>query len=260
MEWRYLIKALMLPPGSLLLLLLLAWWLRARWPKFATLGLLLGVGGLWLMAAPVVVQWQASLLESEPALDWQSDWATQAQAIVVLGGGRERGDPGWGGDVPSLMAAERVRYAARLAKHSGLPILASGGLHYGEPPSEAYLVGQMLQQDFAVPLRWQEGLSRTTWENATYSAALLKQAGVQRIVLVTQAWHMPRARWCFEQQGLTVLAAPMGFFSVPHGRPWGGWLPEGKAFWQNQLLLNEWFGLLSYPWLYAVTASSSASR
>ncbi|SEL01031.1 hypothetical protein SAMN05216214_10789 [Atopomonas hussainii] len=97
MEWRYLIRALMLPPGSLLLLLLLAWWLRVRWPKFATAALLLAVGGLWLMGAPRMVQWQASLLESEPALDWRSDWAEQAQAIVVLGGGRERGDPGWGG-------------------------------------------------------------------------------------------------------------------------------------------------------------------
>ncbi len=68
------------------------------------------------------------------------------------------------------LAAERLRYAARLAKTSALPVLISGGLHYGRPPSEAALMANALLQDFGVPTRWQEGLSRTTWENATLSA------------------------------------------------------------------------------------------
>ncbi|THG69842.1 YdcF family protein, partial [Pseudomonas sp. A-1] len=169
---------------------------------------------------------------------------------VVLGGGRERGDPGWGGDQPSLLALERARLAARLHWVSGLPILASGGLHRGEPPSEAELLAAVLSEDFSVALRWQEGRSRTTWENATLSAPLLRDAGVRRIVLVTQAWHMPRARWCFERQGFEVIPAPMGFLGVANGRPLGGWLPEAVAIWQSSLLLNEAVGRLLYPLLY----------
>ena len=64
--------------------------------------------------------------------------------IVVLGAGRERGDPAWESDQPSHLASERLRYAARLAKASGLPLLLTGGLHYGQPPSEAALMAERL--------------------------------------------------------------------------------------------------------------------
>ena len=252
MPIRYILKQLLLPPGILLLLLLVAWWLRRRFPRLALACFALALGGLSLMSLPVVVEWSARQLETEPALgelQW-AELAGQAQAIVVLGGGREQGDPGWGGDQPSLMALERARYAARLAKASGLPVLTSGGLHYGEPPSEAAMMAEVLARDYGVAVRWQEGLSRTTWENARYSAEILKKEGVERVLLVTQAWHMPRARWSFEQVGFQVVSAPMGFLGVPNGRPAGGWLPESKAVWQNGLLLNEAAGLWAYPWMY----------
>lgn len=248
----YLFKQLLLPPGGLFLLLLLVWWWRLRRPRLALACGVLGLGGLWLMSLPVAVEQGARLLEREPALA-ASEWPTlgrRAEAIVLLGGGRERGDPGWGGDQPSLLALERARLAARLHWASGLPILASGGLHFGAPPSEAELFAQVLQEDFSVMARWQEGRSRTTWENAALSAPLLRDAGVRRIVLVTQAWHMPRARWCFERHGFEVVPAPLGFLGVPNGRPLGGWLPESKALWQSGLLLHEAAGLLLYPLLY----------
>ena len=124
-----------------------------------------------------------------------------APRIVVLGGGRDRDDPAWGADQPSPLALERLRYAARLARASGLPLLTSGGLHFGEPPSEAKIMADTLKRDFGVDVRWQEEESRTTWENATFSAKLLQPAGVRRVLLVTQASHMPRARWCFERAG-----------------------------------------------------------
>ncbi|MBP9956094.1 MAG: YdcF family protein [Pseudomonas sp.] len=252
MPLRYLLKHLLLPPGGLLLLLLLAWWWRLRRPRLALGCALLGGGGLWLMSLPLTVEWTARALEREPPLapaEW-SRLAQRAEAIVLLGGGRERGDPAWEGDQPSLLGLQRARLAARLQRASGLPILASGGLHFGRPPSEAALFAELLATDFGVPLRWQEGRSRTTWENAVLSAPLLREAGVRRIVLVTQAWHMPRARWCFERQGFEVIAAPAGFLGVPNGRPWGGWLPESKALWQNSLLFNEAAGQLLYPLLY----------
>ncbi|MBD1588982.1 YdcF family protein [Pseudomonas typographi] len=250
---RYVIKQLLMPPGGLLLLLLLAWCWRRRWPRLALGCLAVGLLGLWGLSLPVVVQHAAQALETEPALLPQA-WPglkDRAQAIVVLGAGRERGDPAFGGeDQATGVALQRMRYAARLARASGLPLLTSGGLHYGSPPSEAWIMARSLQEDFNLAVRWQEGESRTTWENAVYSARLLKAEGITRVVVVTQAWHMPRARWCFEQAGLEVVSAPMGFLGVDNARPLGGWLPEGKALWQNGQLLNEMIGAVGYRVFY----------
>ena len=147
MPIRYFFKQLLLPPGILLLLLVLAWWLRHSRPRLASMLFTLGVGGFWLMSLPVMVQWSASVLEREPALA-RSEWSTLAQradAIVLLGSGREQGDPAWGSDQPTGVGLERQRYAARLAKASGLPVLVTGGLHYGAPPSEAQLMADSMQ-------------------------------------------------------------------------------------------------------------------
>ncbi|MFF7706196.1 ElyC/SanA/YdcF family protein [Pseudomonas sp. NPDC007930] len=250
---RYVLKQLLMPPGCLLLLVLLGWWWRRRRPRLAAGCFAVGVLGLWAMSLPAVVQLAAHGLETEPAVAPQ-DWpglAGRAEAIVILGAGRERGDPAWGGeDQDSELALARVRYAARLAKASGLPVLTSGGLHYGSPPSEAALMARSLLEDFGVPARWQEGESRTTWENALYSAKLLKAEGIERVVVVTQAWHMPRARWCFEQAGLRVVSAPVGFLGGDNARPLGGWLPESRAFWQSGQLLNEAVGTVGYRLFY----------
>ncbi|PVZ15660.1 MULTISPECIES: YdcF family protein [unclassified Pseudomonas] len=253
MFWRYVIKQLSMPPGCLLVLIGLAFALRRRRPRLALALFVLGFGGLWAMSLPAVVQRAAKALETEPAVA-PSQWAglrERADAIVILGAGRERGDPAWGGeDQNTALALERVRYAARIAKASGLPVLVSGGLHYGSPPSEAWLMAQSLQDDFGVEARWLEERSRTTWENAEFSAHLLKAEGVHRVVVVTQAWHAPRARWCFEQAGLEVISAPTGFEGIANARPLGGWLPEGKAFWQSTQLFNEALGSLGYRWFY----------
>ncbi|AIC22624.1 MULTISPECIES: YdcF family protein [Pseudomonas] len=252
MPFRYFVKQLLLPPGLLLLLLLFAWWFRRSRPRLAGVCFALGLGGFWLMSLPVMVEWGAGALESEPALT-QSQWSTlaeQADAIVVLGSGRERGDPAWGSDQPTGVGLERQRYAARLAKASGLPILTSGGLHYGTPPTEAALMAESLLNDFDVKVRWQEGRSRTTWENAQFTAQVLEPQGVKRIVLVTQAWHMQRAVWSFEQAGFTVVPAPVGFLGVDNARPLGGWMPEFKSIWQSGQLLNEAVGLVGYKLFY----------
>jgi uncharacterized SAM-binding protein YcdF (DUF218 family) len=210
------------------------------------------VGGFWLMSLPVVVQWGAKALEREAPLA-RDEWATLAQradAIVVLGAGRERGDLAWDSDQPTGVALQRERYTARLAKASGLPVLTSGGLHYDTPPTEARLMADSLQDDFGVPVRWQEGRSRTTWENAQFSAEVLLPQGIKRVVIVTQAWHMPRAVWSFKKAGFEVVPAPMGFLGVDNARPLGGWMPEFKSIWQSGQLLNEAVGQIGYSLFY----------
>jgi len=250
---RYFIKQWLLPPGFLFLLLLAAWWLRKRRPRLALACFVLGLGGLWLMSLPWVVEHAARQLETEQALGLEqwSRLAARADAIVVLGAGRERGDPAWGGqDQPTGTALERMRYAAQLAKASGLPVLISGGLHYGTPPSEAQLMADRLRDDFGVLVKWKEEGSRTTWENAQMSAQVLQPLGIRRVVVVTQAWHMQRSRWSFERAGFEVVPAPVGFLGQDHARPFAGLLPDSRAVWQSGQLLNEAVGLVGYRLFY----------
>jgi uncharacterized SAM-binding protein YcdF (DUF218 family) len=252
MPFRYFVKNLLLPPGIFLLLLLFAWWLRHSRPRLARGLFAVGLVGLWAMSLPIVAEWSARGIESIPPLP-RNEWATLAQradAIVVLGAGRKRGDPTWGADAPSDLEMERMRYAARLSKLSGLPILTTGGLHYGEPPSEASIMADSLKDDFGLTVRWQEEESRTTWENAYMTAAILQPLGIKRVVVVTQGWHMPRSVWSFEKAGFTVIPAPVGFLSVDNARPFGGWSPEARAVWQNGQLINEAAGLVAYPLFY----------
>ena len=54
---------------------------------------------------------------------------------------------------------------------------------------------------------WIADKSRSTYENAKYGAELVKGRGISRIVLVTDAYHMPRAEGCFRKQGLSVAPA-----------------------------------------------------
>jgi uncharacterized SAM-binding protein YcdF (DUF218 family) len=143
-----------------------------------------------------------------------------------------------------------MRFAARLAKASGLPVLTSGGLHYGTPPSEARLMADRLREDFGVEVKWREEGSRTTWENAQLTAKVLQPLGIRRVVVVTQAWHMQRSRWSFEQAGFEVVPAPVGFLGRDHARPFGGLLPESRAMWQSGQLLNEVAGLVGYRLFY----------
>lgn len=253
MPIRYFIKQWLLPPGLLFLLLLAAWWLRKRRPRLALACFVLGLGGLWSMSLPWVVEHAARQLEIEQALSLEqwSGLAARADAIVVLGAGRERGDPAWGGqDQPTGTALERMRYAAQLAKASGLPVLISGGLHYGTPPSEAQLMADRLRDDFGVQVKWKEEGSRTTWENAQMSAQVLQPLGIRRVVVVTQAWHMQRSRWSFERAGFEVVAAPVGFLGQDHARPFAGLLPDSRAVWQSGQLLNEAVGLVGYRLFY----------
>ncbi|HEK1685875.1 TPA: YdcF family protein [Pseudomonas putida] len=253
MPIRFFVKQWLMPPGLLFLLLLAAWWLRKRRPRLAGLCFVIGLGGLWLMSLPLVVQESARALETEAplALDEWAGLAARADAIVILGAGRERGDPAWGGqDQPTGTALERMRYAAQLSKASGLPVLTTGGLHYGTPPSEAQLMADRLKADFGVDVTWKEEASRTTWENARFSADVLQPLGLRRVVVVTQAWHMQRSRWSFEQVGFEVVPAPVGFLGGDHARPFAGLLPESRAIWQSGQLLNEAVGLLGYRLFY----------
>lgn len=166
------------------------------------------------------------------------------QAIVILSGDvRRLPDP----DVldPGPLTLERLRAGAQAHRRTGLPILVSGGLM---PPGRMPLAEAMaisLAEDFRVPVRWREEASRNTWENAQMSAALLREAGVERILLVTHAWHMRRSLLVFRHFGMEVTAAPVRPLRRPRGGL-GDFIPQPSGWQESNHALHEWIGIAFY--------------
>jgi uncharacterized SAM-binding protein YcdF (DUF218 family) len=90
-----------------------------------------------------------------------------------------------------------------------------------------------------------ENRSRSTAENARYTAEILRQKGIRKIILVTDAVHMRRAQKTFEKWGLTVIPAPCGFRPV-YEFGWGDALPNWEAIMWIEDVLHEVAGLVWY--------------
>lgn len=252
------VSALLLPPLSLALLCAAGLLLRRRWPRAGLALSLLSLALLVGLSTQAGVRLLARPLENRvPPLDAVD--AGRAQAIVVLGGGRRRGAPEYAGmDVPRPDVLARLRYAARLQRQTGLPLLASGGKPEGAAESEAALMARVLREDFQVEVRWTEGGSDNTARNAALSAAMLRQAGVARVLLVTDALHMPRAQRIFEQAGLTVTAAPTNYLARGALHP-SDFIPHAGALRDSHYAIHEWIGLLWYRIAYRRLAASPAA-
>lgn len=236
------VSALLLPPLNLILLCALGLYLRRRWPRC---GLTLSVAALLALAffstRPGAMLFVAPLEKMNAPLA-QADIAG-AQAIVVLGAGRISAAPEYEGqDIPSPMALQRIRYAARLQRETKLPVLIAGGRPDGAAVSEAAIMARTLREDFAVPVQWLEQESGNTLENARFSAEILDKAGVRRILLVTDAVHMQRAKIVFRQSGLDVVPAPTIFLRA--GRPTVvDYFPRSQWLQHTYYAAHEWLGL-----------------
>jgi uncharacterized SAM-binding protein YcdF (DUF218 family) len=201
------LKALILPPGGPLLLALAGLAMIGRHPRAGRRVAFAGVALLFALSIPAVGLMLTSLVDAASPFDPRT--ASNAQALVILGGGTRRDAPEYGGDTLGRYTLDRVRYGARVAKATALPVLVSGGSTYGGA-TEASLMRDALEKELGVPVRWAEDQSRTTYENAQFSARMLKAAGVARIVLVVHGADVPRAKAEFEEAGIAVIAAPTG--------------------------------------------------
>lgn len=235
--------ALLLPPLSLILLCALGIGLRRRYPR---IGLALAITALVVLAVLSTRIGARLLFSPLEQLNAPMTSPTGAQAIVVLGSSRITDAPEFGGqDIPSLQAIARLRYAARLHRVTGLPILLTGGSPEGRDESEAALMARALQEDYAISAKWLEQQSNNTAENAVRSHRILEAAGIGRILLVTDAMHMQRARLVFTQAGFDVVAAPTLFNHRNAVTP-ADFVPSGDGIRLSAYAAHEWLGLLWY--------------
>ncbi|MYD10780.1 MAG: YdcF family protein [Chloroflexi bacterium] len=132
------------------------------------------------------------------------DTAQEADAIVVLGAGLLRdGRPGWALTRRSLHAADLWR--AGIAPY----IICTGGQAESFPRSEAAACRELLRgRQIPASAILVEELSRSTEENAIYSKRVMQTMNIADVVLVSDDYHMLRASWLFQMQGINAFNSP----------------------------------------------------
>lgn len=239
------IEFLLYPPGNLLLFLLLA----LLFYKYKTIKrslAILAVAQLLFLSLPVVANALIGALERQYPPQAELWKQSSAEAIVVLGGGRNDRAMEYGGITVSNAEMERLRYAAVLHRQTGAPILLTGGDPIESGISEAALMQQVLQDELGVSAKWIEGNSHTTWENAVYSDEILKADGIKTAWLVTHAWHMPRSMQVFSNRAVQYIPAPHSYGVSAWDKLWFKWLPQSGAMGISTVALHEWLGIVWY--------------
>jgi uncharacterized SAM-binding protein YcdF (DUF218 family) len=256
-SWKPVITALVLPPVPFLLLTLIGARLLLPRRGLGWLVIVFSVAMLWLSACSGAARAVSQFVLKPPAAlsfdrirELRGEVsAKKPLAIVVLGGGAEPFAPEYG--VSSLQAAslERLRYGIWLAKQIDAPIAFTGGTGWAasEGAPEAKIAAKIAAEEFGRPIKWQEADSRDTRENAAKTAALLKAAGIDHIVLVTHGTHMPRALRAFGEAlgpGVQIEAAPVGL-ARRLDVPTLDWMPSARGFRDMREVLHELLGGLS---------------
>ena len=133
---------------------------------------------------------------------------------------------------PNLgQAADRVWHASRLFASGKAPVvLLSGGSDLSKASQPEALGMRQFMLDLGVPASalLTEEFSRNTRQNAEMSAKLLRERGIQKVLLVTSALHMSRAVQLFEQQGLEVHAVATDH-EVGNSNGRLPWLPDANS-------------------------------
>ncbi|HEU4533496.1 MAG TPA: YdcF family protein [Polyangiaceae bacterium] len=169
-------------------------------------------------------------------------------AAILLGGPTDNNAP----DLPEAVAynenVERVHATFELLRSGRVrsALVSSGPLEPpGRAPSEAHLLAEQLARWGVDRARLVvEPRSHNTFENARETAAIVRERGWTRLVLVTSGYHMPRALGCFRAAGLEPdtlsvdLRAPVALGGTP--------LPRADALARSTMALRVFFGRVVY--------------
>jgi uncharacterized SAM-binding protein YcdF (DUF218 family) len=249
MKSDYIAQCLLLPPGSIIIIGCIAFFCSFAWRKVANFLLVIAMIILYILSIPYTPVELAKPLQIYPAINANQMHQFKDTAIVVLSGGRYFNAPEYGGDTASTISLLRLRYAAKLHQETGLPILISGGAQSFGAKADAELMEDALEQGFQIKAKWLESRSANTWQNASYSVAILKKDNIKKILLVTSAIHMRRSVFAFQNQGIEVIPAPTYFIQQPNlGASIYQFMPNRFAFFTSTQCLYEYLGLL---WYYA---------
>jgi uncharacterized SAM-binding protein YcdF (DUF218 family) len=208
----------------------------------------LPLAALYLWCTPAVAFLALGTLEWRFPPD--SDLDGDAQAIVVLSGSIYPPTEFQSQAILGPSTLYRCLHAYDVYR-AGPPrfLILTGGIvdPQREGPTLAEAMRDFMQQ-MGVPEQdlILETESRSTYENALYSAKVLGRRGVEKIILVTDATHLDRSTRCFAAQG--IQAVPSGCRYRAAEFHWSLWsfLPDPAAAQDNQDVFHEWLGMLWY--------------
>ena len=239
---RNMLVTLALPPTGLVILAILGMLGRGAWRPAGRIVAVASLILLVLLGMPGVSG--SLLLGLETDLPTQVSADRSPQAIIILGGDVIRARDEKLGIRPGLLTLDRLRTGAALHRRTGLPMLVTGGTTQQDTRAVGLVMAQSLADDFQAPSRWTEDKSVDTWENARFSADILRAEGINSVYLVTNAWHMRRALLAFEGTGLQVTAAPTPLDN-PVGPDLSDFLPRASGWQAAYYAIHEWIG---YRW------------
>lgn len=256
MDFLFLSKLLPLffyPLGLASLLLLISLIVNWKYPRWTPIPVALALLVLLIFSNEWVSSALVQSLESRvPPLEWEN--IPTVDAIVVLGGATKNPE------APRPMVdvnehGDRLFYAAELYKQQKAPllILAGGRINWaGNIGSEAADMASLLKT-LGVPSEAmiQESLSLNTYQNAINVQQIMQAQDIEKIILVTSAFHMPRSLAIFEKLGIKAIAAPTDFFiTKTYQQSWENillnLLPDAHRLTLSTMAIKEYFGLVIY--------------
>ena len=171
-----------------------------------------------------------------------------ARAIVMLGGGSYKGVKDFDGEGQvGADAANRLFMALRLHKALQLPVILSGGQVFSYSATEADIEHRLLkasgvEEKFLI----REDRSRNTAENAKFTREICEQHRFDKVILVTSAYHMPRAVAFFKREGVDVIPYPTDYkTSKQPVLDAYSFTPSADSLYNTAIALKEYIGLLA---------------
>jgi uncharacterized SAM-binding protein YcdF (DUF218 family) len=237
------IVSLTYPPYLTLLLLALGalgWMMGKHRASLA----IAAVGIAWSMfwSIPACSDWlRGSLERQNPRVD--EGRLPRGDAIVVLGGGMHYSWLRRRDVTADDLRSSRLAAGARAWQAGRAPLVILSGGGGGRHGTEAAMMARAIGQ-LGVPMSslLLEEKSRSTQDNAVNTARLSRERGIHRVLLVTSAVHMPRARLLFQRAGVEVVPVPVP--EIAHRDGWRDtWLPARGALWRSGRALKEYAGL-----------------
>ena len=239
--------ALVLPPGIFILLIGVAGLMllySRRW-RIGIINLFVGLA-LWTLSIVPVANWLMQGLESTFSFPANPS----GDVIILLGGGVINGVPDIDGEAaPTYSSVKRIVAAVKLYQRLELPIIVTGGRVYADNDVAEATVARRLLEGLGVPADRiiEEDRARDTAQNARLAAAICRQHGFSRPILLTAAYHLKRARLAFEAAGMRVTVFPAYFLGSQNAAyaP-RHLLPSAGALHASVKALHEYLGIWYY--------------
>jgi uncharacterized SAM-binding protein YcdF (DUF218 family) len=235
-------------PSSMIALLLLGGLVLAIWRRRWGLRLVaLGALGYLVAGFSPLGHWLMMPLEDRFP---RPELTEPVDGIVVLGGAVDTLVSGGRGVTALNEAAERLTAGAALAKRfpdARLVFSGGSGEFVFDGTTEAAGAKRLFARLGIAPERLVlEDRSRNTAENAVFTRDLLRPAPGERWLLVTSAFHMPRAVGCFRAVGFEVLPWPVDYRTAGGDDLWRFFPRASQGLRRVDLAAKEWAGLLAY--------------